>query len=27
MTGSVIRLDGGYVLGGEQVIPMPRGVV
>ncbi|MBI5063232.1 MAG: 3-oxoacyl-ACP reductase, partial [Desulfatitalea sp.] len=27
MTGSVIRLDGGYVLGGEPVAPMPPGVV
>jgi 3-oxoacyl-[acyl-carrier protein] reductase len=27
MTGSVIRLDGGYVLGGEAVAPMPEGVV
>lgn len=27
MTGSVLRLDGGYVLGGEAVAPMPRGVV
>jgi 3-oxoacyl-[acyl-carrier protein] reductase len=27
MTGSVIRLDGGYVLGGEKVAPMPEGVV
>ncbi len=26
MTGSVIRLDGGYVLGGEPVPPMPEGV-
>ncbi len=26
MTGSVIRLDGGYVLGGEKVGPMPEGV-
>jgi 3-oxoacyl-[acyl-carrier protein] reductase len=26
MTGSVIRLDGGYVLGGEKVAPMPPGV-
>ncbi len=26
MTGSVIRLDGGYVLGGEPVAPMPPGV-
>jgi 3-oxoacyl-[acyl-carrier protein] reductase len=27
MTGSLIRLDGGYVLGGEKVEPMPDGVV
>lgn len=27
MTGSVIRLDGGYVLGGEKVGPMPEGVL
>jgi 3-oxoacyl-[acyl-carrier protein] reductase len=27
MTGSVIRLDGGYVLGGEETGPMPEGVV
>ncbi len=27
MTGSVIRLDGGYLLGGESVPPMPDGVV
>ena len=27
MTGSVIRLDGGYLLGGEKVEPMPVGVV
>jgi 3-oxoacyl-[acyl-carrier protein] reductase len=27
MTGSVIRLDGGYVLGGAPVAPMPPGVV
>ncbi len=26
MTGSVIRLDGGYVLGGEKILPMPEGV-
>lgn len=26
MTGSVVRLDGGYVLGGEAVAPMPEGV-
>ncbi len=27
MTGSVLRLDGGFVLGGEDVPPMPRGIV
>jgi len=27
MTGSVIRLDGGYPLGGESIAPMPEGVV
>ncbi|MFZ5571931.1 MAG: SDR family NAD(P)-dependent oxidoreductase [Thermodesulfobacteriota bacterium] len=27
MTGSVLRLDGGYVLGGEKIRPMPKGVV
>ncbi len=27
MTGSVLRLDGGYVLGGDPVPPMPEGVV
>jgi len=27
MTGAVIRLDGGYVLGGETVPPMPEGIV
>jgi 3-oxoacyl-[acyl-carrier protein] reductase len=27
MTGSVLRLDGGYVLGGEKTGPMPRGVL
>jgi 3-oxoacyl-[acyl-carrier protein] reductase len=27
MTGSVIRLDGGYVLGGEAVLPMPPGIL
>jgi len=26
MTGSVVRLDGGYCLGGDQVAPMPKGV-
>ncbi len=27
MTGSVLRLDGGYVLGGEKIAPMPEGVL
>ncbi len=27
MTGSVLRLDGGYVLGGEEVTPMPPGIL
>lgn len=27
MTGSVIKLDGGYTLGGENVTPMPKGVL
>jgi 3-oxoacyl-[acyl-carrier protein] reductase len=27
MTGSVLRLDGGYVLGGERIAPMPKGVL
>ena len=27
MTGSVLRLDGGYVLGGEQVSEMPTGIL
>jgi 3-oxoacyl-[acyl-carrier protein] reductase len=27
MTGAVLRLDGGYVLGGEQVTRMPGGVL
>lgn len=26
MTGSLLRLDGGYVLGGEKTAPMPPGV-
>ena len=25
MTGSVLRLDGGYVLGGEKMQPLPKG--
>ncbi len=27
MTGSILRLDGGYVIGGEKVAPMPEGVL
>jgi 3-oxoacyl-[acyl-carrier protein] reductase len=27
MTGAVIRIDGGYVLGGDKVGPMPEGVL
>jgi 3-oxoacyl-[acyl-carrier protein] reductase len=27
MTGSILRLDGGYVLGGDAVAPMPEGVL
>jgi 3-oxoacyl-[acyl-carrier protein] reductase len=27
MTGSVLRLDGGYVLGGEKMQPLPKGVL
>lgn len=27
MTGSVLKLDGGYILGGEDVPPMPEGIV
>jgi 3-oxoacyl-[acyl-carrier protein] reductase len=27
MTGSVVRLDGGYLLGGDYVEPMPKGVI
>ena len=27
MTGSVLRIDGGYVIGGERVFDMPDGVV
>jgi 3-oxoacyl-[acyl-carrier protein] reductase len=27
MTGSIIRLDGGYVLGGEKVGKMPAGIL
>jgi 3-oxoacyl-[acyl-carrier protein] reductase len=26
MTGTVIRLDGGYVIGGDKIFPMPEGV-
>ncbi|MDI6687763.1 MAG: SDR family oxidoreductase [Desulfobacterales bacterium] len=27
MTGSIIKLDGGYTLGSDKVMPMPKGVV
>lgn len=27
MTGTVLRLDGGYVLGGDKVEPMPKGIL
>ncbi len=27
MTGTVIRLDGGYILGNEKISPMPQGVL
>jgi len=27
MTGSILRLDGGYVLGGGEIPPMPEGIV
>jgi 3-oxoacyl-[acyl-carrier protein] reductase len=27
ITGSILRVDGGYVLGGEAVYPMPAGVI
>jgi 3-oxoacyl-[acyl-carrier protein] reductase len=27
MTGSVVRLDGGFVLGGQYMEPMPKGVI
>ncbi len=27
MTGSVVRLDGGYVVGGESVPPIPDGII
>jgi 3-oxoacyl-[acyl-carrier protein] reductase len=27
MTGSALRLDGGYVLGGEAIAPMPKGIL
>ena len=27
MTGSVVRLDGGFALGGEYMEPMPKGVI
>jgi 3-oxoacyl-[acyl-carrier protein] reductase len=27
MTGTVLRMDGGYVLGGAKTRPMPTGVL
>jgi 3-oxoacyl-[acyl-carrier protein] reductase len=27
MTGTIIRFDGGFVLGGEDVPPMPKGII
>ena len=27
MTGSILRLDGGYLLGGDEVDPMPKGIL
>jgi 3-oxoacyl-[acyl-carrier protein] reductase len=27
MTGSTIRMDGGYILGGDKAVSMPKGVV
>jgi len=27
MTGAVLRLDGGYVLGGEKVEKIPEGIL
>ncbi|MBW2265942.1 MAG: SDR family oxidoreductase, partial [Deltaproteobacteria bacterium] len=27
MTGAVVRIDGGYILGGEYSEPIPKGVV
>lgn len=27
MTGSVLRLDGGYVLGGDRIPPLPEGIL
>ncbi len=27
MTGNVIRLDGGYIFGGDRIDPMPRGIL
>ena len=27
MNGSILRLDGGYILGGDKVVPMPQGVL
>ena len=27
MTGAVLRLDGGYILGGDRVATMPKGIL
>ena len=27
LTGALIRMDGGYLLGGEEVLPMPHGIL
>jgi 3-oxoacyl-[acyl-carrier protein] reductase len=27
MTGSVLRMDGGYVLGGDYSEPIPKGII
>jgi 3-oxoacyl-[acyl-carrier protein] reductase len=27
MTGTVLRIDGGYLLGGEFIEPMPEGIL
>ena len=27
MTGSVVRMDGGYLLGGDKTSPLPHGIL